>query len=169
MNTLSPQRKDAGPDADWNDHSLAELVDFILTRYHQPLWQGLPVLVERARQVEAEGASSPLAPAGLADHLEQIRLAVESHLAKEERILFPLIVAGRGRHALMPIRVMMAEHDDHGDNLRRTRELTHDFALPGDASPEWSLLYRDLQQLEGDLNRHIHLENKMLFPRALES
>jgi regulator of cell morphogenesis and NO signaling len=152
----------------WQAQSLASIVDFILSRFHEPLRRDLPVLVERARQVEVQAATSPLAPVGLTVHLEQIRLAVESHLVKEEQILFPLILAGRGRNALMPIRVMMAEHDDHTENLRRTRELTHDFSLPADASAEWRGLYLDLQRLEDELGQHIELENKVLFPRALE-
>jgi regulator of cell morphogenesis and NO signaling len=61
----------------------------------------------------------------------------------------------------------MSEHDDHAHNLRRTRELTHDFALPADASSAWRDLYRDLQRLEADLGQHIDLENNVLFTRAL--
>lgn len=168
MNTSSAEEQaaaDAG--APWQDQSLSAIVDFILSRFHRPLRQDLPTLIERARYVEAN-VSGDLAPVGLAAHLEQIGLAVDTHLAKEERILFPLIVAGRGRNALMPIRVMMAEHDDHTDNLRRTRDLTHDFALPEGASLAWRELYSDLQRLEDDLERHIDLENNVLFPRALE-
>jgi regulator of cell morphogenesis and NO signaling len=168
MNT-SPAPTNAANDASSSGQaeSLASIVDYILSHFHEPLRRDLPGLVERARQVEAQATTSPLDPVGLAVHLEQIRLAVESHLDKEEQILFPLIVAGRGSNALMPIRVMMTEHDDHTENLRRTRELTHDFALPSDASAEWRALYQDLQYLEDELGKHIELENKVLFPRAL--
>jgi regulator of cell morphogenesis and NO signaling len=62
---------------------------------------------------------------------------------------------------------MMTEHDDHTENLRRTRELTRDFALPSDASVRWRALYQELQRLEDELGKHIELENKVLFPRAL--
>ena len=67
----------------------------------------------------------------------------------------------------MPIKVMMAEHDDHVANLQRTRALTHDFALPADTTPAWRKLYLDLQRLEADLNQHIHLENNVLFTRVM--
>jgi regulator of cell morphogenesis and NO signaling len=169
MNTL-PIQSNAANDATapWQAESLASVVDFILSRFHEPLRRDVPALIERARQVEVQTAPSPLAPVGLTVHLEQIRLAVESHLAKEEQILFPLILAGRGRNALMPIRVMMTEHDDHTENLHRTRELTHDFAVPSDASAEWRELYQDLQHLEDELGQHIEIENRVLFPRALE-
>jgi regulator of cell morphogenesis and NO signaling len=76
-------------------------------------------------------------------------------------------VSGRGARALMPVKVMMAEHDDHRANLAQTRLLAHDFALPADAQTAWSELYRELRQLEADLEAHIDLENHVLFPRAL--
>jgi len=151
----------------WETQPPAAIIDFILRRYHDPLRRDLPILVSGARRVEAERAPSPLRPDGLADHLEQILMAVESHLAKEEKILFPLILAGRGGSAFMPIKVMMAEHEDHVANLERTRALTHDFVLPADASETWRTLYLDLQRLEADLNAHIQLENNVLFTRVM--
>ena len=153
--------------AAWEMQPPSAIIDFILRRFHEPLRRDLPLLVAGARLAEAESKQSPLCPVGLADHLGQILLAVESHLGKEEKILFPLILAGRGSMAFMPIKVMMAEHEDHVANLERTRALTHDFALPTGASPAWRTLYLDLQSLEADLNAHIHLENNVLFTRAM--
>ena len=152
---------------DWETQPPAAIIEHILQRFHEPLRRDLPVLVSGARLVEAETSPDPLRPAGLADHLEQILMAVESHLAKEEKILFPLILAGRGGSAFMPIKVMMAEHEDHVANLQQTRVLTHDFTLPADASQAWRTLYRDLQRLEADLNAHIQLENNVLFTRVM--
>lgn len=158
-----------GRDSAWADRAPADLIEHILRRYHDPLHRELGGLVERARQVESLASGKPLSPVGLADHLEQIHIDVESHLAKEENILFPLILAGRGGRALMPVKVMMAEHEDHIANLARMRELAQDFELPVDAAPAWRELYRELQNLEDDLNAHIELENNVLFPRALGS
>ena len=151
----------------WADRPASEIIDFILSRYHEPLHRDLPGLLASARLVEQQTQSAALCPTGIGQHLEQIVLAVESHLAKEEKILFPLILAGRGGAAFMPIKVMMAEHEDHAANLARTRELTHDFQLPADASHAWRALYLDLQRLEADLNRHIELENHVLFTRVM--
>jgi regulator of cell morphogenesis and NO signaling len=89
------------------------------------------------------------------------------HLAKEEQILFPMILAGRGRQASMPVQVMLGEHDDHGEALCRIRTLTSDLRLPEGACATWRELYRSLLQLEVELMEHIHLENNILFPRAL--
>lgn len=151
----------------WQSQPPAAIIEFVLVHYHEPLRRDLPSLVERAHRVEATEQGSPFVPTGLGAHLEQVRLAVESHLAKEEKILFPLILAGRGSLALMPIRVMMSEHDDHLQNLEQVRSLTHSFALPATASSAWRELYRDLQQLEGELGAHIDLENNVLFTRVL--
>jgi regulator of cell morphogenesis and NO signaling len=151
----------------WAERSPADIVAFILQRFHEPLRQKLPELLASAREVEAENRGHGLCPAGLAAHLEQVLVAVESHLQKEEKILFPLILAGRGSVAFMPIKVMMAEHDDHLTNLEYTAKLAHGFALPEDASPAWRALYLGLAQLERDLREHIALENQVLFPCVL--
>lgn len=160
----------AGTDpAAWETQEPARLIAFIIERYHEPLRRDLPALIGSARLVEAKHEDDGLGPRGLAHHLEQMAIAMESHLTKEERILFPLIVAGRGAMALMPIKVMMAEHQDHGASLLRLRVLTHDFALPDGADAEWCALYQRLQAFEIDLEQHIALENDVLFPRAMGS
>ena len=151
----------------WSERRPSEIVAFILNRFHEPLHRELPALVAHARMVEQAAHGEPLCPGGIGDHLEQVQLALDGHLAKEERILFPLILAGRGRAAFMPIKVMMAEHGDHASSLLRTRELTHDFRLPAGAASEWRALYLDLERFETELHVHIALENDVLFPRVL--
>jgi regulator of cell morphogenesis and NO signaling len=167
--TNGPAAEHENRETPWAERSPSEIIEFILRHFHEPLRRDLPTLLASARAVEAETREAPLCPAGLADHLEQVLLAVESHLAKEEKILFPLILAGRGRAAFMPIKVMMAEHEDHLANLRRTRALTNGFGLPSDATDSWRTLYLDLQRLEADLNQHIELENNILFTRVMGS
>jgi regulator of cell morphogenesis and NO signaling len=169
MDTAFDQTNSGHGHSAWQTQPPAAIVEFILTRFHEPLSRDLPILVAGARDIESAERGQALCPTGLGEHLEQIRLSVESHLAKEEKILFPLIVAGRGALALMPIRVMMSEHEDHQENLAKTRALTHDFALPADASPAWRDLYRALQRLDGELQQHIALENNVLFPRVMGS
>jgi regulator of cell morphogenesis and NO signaling len=156
------------PDAaSWKDRPLDELVDFILTRYHAPLRQEVAGLVELAQKVERVHAEKPTCPRGLASHLTEVQDALESHLGKEERILFPMIRSGRGALAFMPVKMMMMEHEDHGESLRRTRELTADLVAPPEACRSWRSLYSELHRLETELMEHIHLENNILFPRAL--
>jgi regulator of cell morphogenesis and NO signaling len=94
---------------------------------------------------------------------------MESHMQKEEQILFPMIRAGRGRMALMPVQVMEQEHRDHGENLALMRKLASDFVAPEEACNTWRALYLGLAELESELMAHISLENHVLFPRALRS
>ncbi len=153
----------------WNDAPLPALVAHIIEHYHVPLRRDLARLVPLAEAVEHRHAGEPGCPSGLALHLYNVREAVAEHLAKEEQMLFPLILRGMGRRAGLPIRVMQDEHLDHGASLRRTRQLTGDLAPPAHASDEWRALYRDLAALDVALREHIALENDVLFPRALRS
>jgi len=159
----------ADPARRWLDRPLAELVQFILERYHAPLREELPRLLALARRVEQVHAGKPGCPLGLAQHLEGLRPYVESHLRKEEEILFPLILSEHRRRAGMPIQVMLEEHDGHGAALQAIRRLTGGLRLPEGACATWRELYRALGQLEIDLMEHIHLENHVLFPRALSA
>lgn len=154
----------------WDSKPLPELIDFIVTRYHEPLWKDLPALIDAAMRVERVHANKASCPHGLALHLEQLDAELRQHLAKEEQVLFPAIRAGsRGAQVHMPIRVMMQEHDDHGANLQRLRELATDFSPPPEACATWRALYAGLERLESELMEHIHLENNVLFPRALNA
>jgi regulator of cell morphogenesis and NO signaling len=151
----------------WAERPLDELIWHVLDRYHAPLRREIPRLIELSRLVERVHADRPDRPPGLADLLEEVHQAVEGHLAKEEKILFPLILAGRGQMAHMPVQVMVQEHEDHGQSLRRIRGLTKGFRPPEDACASWCELYRALARFEVELMDHIDLENNILFPRAL--
>jgi regulator of cell morphogenesis and NO signaling len=120
-----------------------------------------------AAEVEEAHADKPAAPRGLRDQLEVLRLSILEHLAKEECILFPIILAGRGSMASRSIQVMELEHEDHTESLRLIRGLTADFTPPQDACFTWRALYRRLAVFEEELIEHIRLENNVLFPRAL--
>jgi regulator of cell morphogenesis and NO signaling len=103
------------------------------------------------------------------------------HMRKEEMVLFPYIKSiseAASNNDQMPtphfmtvrnpVRVMMSEHDAAGDFLRQIREFSKDFTLPDGACPSFKALYFGLEELEKDLHQHIHLENNVLFPQALE-
>jgi len=144
-----------------------QLVDYILERYHRPLRPELVRLLEMAQKVERVHAQKPTCPTGLAAHVSEMQQAIEEHLAKEEQILFPMIQAGHGDRAYMPVQMMMHEHLDHAASLRRMRELTGDLRVPAEACATWRALYEGLAALELDLMEHIHLENNVLFPVVL--
>jgi len=151
----------------WDERPVPELVDHIVRYYHARLREELPELVALAAKVESRHAEKASCPRGLRAHLELVHEAVLEHLAKEEQILFPMILDGRGTMAAGPIHVMEAEHDDHGQNLEKTRRLTANLVAPEEACPTWRALYLRLEQLEAELMDHIHLENNVLFRRVL--
>ncbi|MGE3277838.1 MAG: iron-sulfur cluster repair di-iron protein [Vicinamibacterales bacterium] len=151
----------------WDTRPIPELIAFIVDRYHRALRTEVPELVALAARVETRHADKPACPHGLRAHLEAMQQAVNDHLDKEETVLFPLLLAGQGGLAATPIRVMEEEHDDHGRNLARIRALTADLVPPPEACPTWRALYLRLGALEADLMDHIHLENHVLFPRAI--
>jgi len=153
----------------WDERPLPELVDHILARYHAPLLDDIDALIVMARKIESVHSGKTALPTGLSALLEGVRSAVEAHLAKEEQILFPMIKSGQGAMAAMPVKVMMQEHEDHGANLELIREKTNDLVPPEEACATWRALYDGLERLEMDLFEHIHLENNVLFPRALIS
>jgi len=103
------------------------------------------------------------------------------HMQKEEQILFPYIDAlersttGNGsleppffQTVKNPIHAMMKDHDAAGDLLKRIRKATGDYVPPADACTSYKALYQDLREFEADLHQHVHLENNILFPRAVE-
>jgi regulator of cell morphogenesis and NO signaling len=127
----------------------------------------LPALVTLANRIETGHPDEPMCPRGLSAHLEIVHAAVLDHLAKEERVLFPMILEGYGARTGGPVRVMELEHDEHERNLARTRELTNDLTPPPQACGTWRDLYARLGQFESELVDHMRLENTVLFPRAL--
>jgi regulator of cell morphogenesis and NO signaling len=151
----------------WDRLPLPALIDHIVRVYHARLRRDLPDLIEMARRVERKRGDTPGCPRGLAALLEDMHVAVLEHLEKEEQIVFPMIVRGMGAHAASPVQVMEMEHEQHRAAVLRLRELTNDLQPPAAACATWRALYAGLGQLEEELMEHIHLENNVLFPRAL--
>ncbi len=103
------------------------------------------------------------------------------HMQKEEQILFPYIekleksVNGNGvleppffQTVRNPIHAMMKEHDAAGDQVEQIRKLSLDYMSPAGACASYAALYQGLEEFEADLHLHVHLENNVLFPRAVE-
>jgi len=156
-----------GSEDGWREQPLEQVVIHVVDHYHRRLREELPALVAMARRVETRHGDKPDCPHGLSRHLETMQHELFRHLDKEERALFPTIVAGQGRLAAVPIRVMEAEHEEHGAALSETRERTQAYTPPEYACPTWRALYLRLREFELELMQHIHLENHVLFPRAL--
>ena len=141
------------------------IIEHILTRYHEVHRRELPELVRLAKFVEQTQAGHPSRPAGLAALVDTIQAEMESHMQKEEQVLFPLMRSGGHPMIEHPIAMMRHEHDEHAKNLATLAELTHDLTAPADADRAWRDLYAGLAKLAADLDTHIHIENEILFPR----
>ncbi|MDR2851648.1 MAG: iron-sulfur cluster repair protein YtfE [Burkholderiaceae bacterium] len=151
---------------DWAAAAPKALIAHILHRYHGVHRQQFPELIRLARRVEQVHGAHAQCPAGLSEHLCAMQQALESHMQKEEMILFPLLERGAGAMASAPIRVMRMEHDEHSQSLRHLAELTNDMTLPSAACVTWNALYTGLRTMREDLMQHIHLENNILFENA---
>ena len=162
----------SGQDVDsdhWMEAPLPALIDHIVSTYHRALDEELPRLEFMARKVlRVHGDKAPDVLPALVDTLLELKTELVDHMAKEEQVLFPLIIAGRGASASGPITVMEDEHESAGRALQRLRELTDDYNPPPEACNTWRALWHGLAALEKDMHQHIHLENNILFPRSLE-
>ncbi|MFY9855887.1 MAG: iron-sulfur cluster repair di-iron protein [Terracidiphilus sp.] len=173
----------AVPEAeDWALQSMEELVTHIVATHHAYVRRELPRLAEFAQKVvNRHGANRVELPA-IQTALSTLEEELMLHLAKEETILFPYIVKlerARTSGAAMPsscfgtvahpIQMMTQEHDAAGTMLAEMRRLSENFTTPADACPTYHAFYDGLKEFERDLHQHIHLENNILFPRAIEA
>ena len=161
------QSKSENNDKDWTSASYAEMIDHIITRFHDRHREQLPELITLAEKVENVHGDRDDCPVGVAAQLEKIYAELSQHLMKEEQILFPMIKMGNYAMASMPIRVMEMEHDEAGQDVEVIKSLTNNCTPPSDACFSWKALYSGINEFIDDLMHHIHLENNILFPRVL--
>ena len=164
--TLEALRSEVGQERDWRNASPDELIEFILTRFHERHRAELPELIRLAYRVEEVHSARAECPRGLALLLETMHQDLLSHMMKEEQILFPTILREAYGQAVAPISVMRFEHDHHGETLADLAGMTNDLTPPDDACNTWRALYAGLRALREDLMQHIHLENNVLFLKA---
>jgi regulator of cell morphogenesis and NO signaling len=161
----------AGPtEVDAANLSLGELADHIEQTHHHYLKEELPRLLEMADRVATKhGWRDPrLAP--LAATVGELATEMMSHMAKEEKILFPLVrnlEKGAQTDLSGPILQMEAEHIGASELTAKLRMLTDGFTPDADACNTHRALLAGLAEFETDLQRHVHKENNVLFPRAL--
>jgi regulator of cell morphogenesis and NO signaling len=141
------------------------LIDRILARFHEVHRRELQMLQALAEAVEKVHAGRPDVPVGLAAFLKRLTAELDSHMQKEEQILFPMMRAGRHPMIGGPIGMMRREHVEHGRQVAELTALTGGFVPPEDACGTWHALYTGLRKLADDLIEHIHTENSFLFPR----
>ncbi|MDP1763012.1 MAG: iron-sulfur cluster repair di-iron protein [Sediminibacterium sp.] len=165
----------------YTDWGLNFLADYIVNTHHSYVTKNLPDLTAYAKKVMKVHGNHHPELVRIHQLVEEVTAELTAHLVKEEKVLFPYIkelVAIKNNtqplHAALfgtvqnPINMMEMEHELVGKNLAEIRELSNNYLLPEDACASYSLLYRMLDEFEEDLHLHIHLENNILFPKALE-
>lgn len=171
----SPARKEQ-PDTDWDPIAL---VEHIVDTHHRYIRESTPRIAGYLRKVvEVHGARHPEL-ARVAGHFDELARELASHMYKEEEILFPYIrqlaaVEGGGDPPPNvfgtvgnPIRVMETEHAGVGRELALLRGLSDGYRTPADGCATYRVCFQELEAFEADLQRHIHLENNVLFPKTL--
>lgn len=174
-------RQKAESETDWATEPLGAIIDHILARYHASLYEELPRLLALAEKVAiVHGANHPDTIPALRDTFHALKDELDSHMQKEEQVLFPYVrelenvARGLAPSDAIPlglasgaIGVMEREHQVAGLALKTIHRLTDGFRPPGDACGSFRALYAGLEIFEADLHAHIHLENNILFPRAM--
>ena len=161
--------------------TLTELIDYILDKHHAFTRDEMERIDALAEKVSSKHGGNHPELAGVRSLFRKLCDDLRPHMLKEENILFPYVkqleqAAAGGRPLPRapfgtvgnPVRVMMFEHDTAGDLLRELRAAAADYAAPADACVSYLTLYEALEGFEKDLHQHIHLENNVLFPRAVE-
>lgn len=165
----------------WGEKSLESLSVHIVATHHAYVKRELPRLALLAEKVVNRHGSAKSELPMVAAALAQLDEELTHHLAKEEAVLFPYIAdleravaAGASAPSSCfgtvanPIAMMTQEHDAAGTLLAKIRTLSKNFTTPEDACPTFHAFYAGLKEFEQDLHQHIHLENNLLFPRAIE-
>ena len=159
---------------DWTREPLHTLIDHIVATYHEPLREELPRLESLAATVARVHGSKAPHLSRVEALLMELSADLRLHMQKEEWVLFPSIRAIEGgAHPGMPISspigVMEHEHDQAGGVLSELREITGGYVAPPWACETFRALYHGLSELEAAMHVHVHLENNVLFPRALRA
>jgi regulator of cell morphogenesis and NO signaling len=157
-----------------------ELIRHIVQKHHAYVRESMPVILSHLQKVFTKHGSRHPELKNILELFEEVKLEMEQHMFKEEQILFPRIQAiEKNYHAKdinhfdkffisSPIGVMEIEHEKAGDALHQIREFTNHYTPPEDACTTHRLTYAELKEFEHDLHQHVHLENNILFPKALE-
>lgn len=165
---------------DWHTAGLDALTQHIVVRHHAYLRKELPLLerlVAHARETRGRADANTLVP--LEKVFRFFKRELESHLRREEEVLFPLIrqleTASRSAAKLPrfpfgpianPIGIMEEDHDAERRQTQKMLVLTGNYAGPAEISNPFQFLFERLQALESDMRLHVHLEDHILFPRV---
>ncbi len=165
----------------YSSWALPFLADYIVNTHHTYLKENDEQIAAYARKIAAvHGAHHPEV-VRIAAIFDKIAAAMTAHLKEEEEVFFPALkrvdaarIAGNTPDAAdretirLSLLTLRREHEEIGDAIHAIRDLSGGYAIPDDVCNTFTVTYRKLQEFEDDLHKHVHLENNILFPKALE-
>src|SRR5215472_50743 len=182
LQQLRLNSEQAGPgEAQWASAPLAELTKHIREHHHQYVRDSIPRLRALVAKIREKHGGKHRELAKIEKLFGEVAREMLMHMQKEEQILFPFIDAmeraanGDGvieppffQTVKNPIYSMMREHDSAGELVRQIRSASEGYKAPADGCTSYQAAYQGLEEFEKDLHLHVHLENNILFPRAVE-
>lgn len=159
----------------FNEWNLDFLCDYIVNTHHKTVLKLLPQLTVYTRKIEqVHGAHHPEL-VEIAELFSQINTELLQHLKKEEEVLFPAIKdvlktnsAESKATIISEITRMKGEHEFAGGAMDKINVLSDNYSVPADGCSTYQVAYKLLEQFEDDLHIHVHLENNILYPKALK-
>ena len=171
---LSVPKEDTNNYQEW---SLTELSNYIIGKHHKYVEENTPLIHQYISKVARVHGHHNTETVEIAELFDEVASELLMHMKKEEQILFPYIqqleqnIEKEGMPPFgtvkNPIRMMEHEHDLAGNIMGRIRELSNNFTPPEHACNTYRVSYAKFEEFEADLHLHVHLENNILFPRAI--
>jgi regulator of cell morphogenesis and NO signaling len=182
LKRLRENSNDVNPDeVNWTSAPLGDLTRHIRERHHRYVREAIARIQPLLDKVGTKHGENHPEIADIQRLFTEVGREMIMHMQKEEQILFPYIDAlekANSTHGSVeppffqtvrnPIQSMMKEHDAAGELVKQIRKASSDYTVPADACPSYKALYQDLRTFEAELHQHVHLENNILFPRAVE-
>ena len=157
------------------------LIDYIINNHHTYVQQAIPQILPHIEKVASKHGNNYPFLREVLSLFNNVAKEMQLHMEKEEKILFHIIryledckkfnerpkMSGF-KSVKHPIDSMEAEHSNAGDAMERIKTLTNNFTPPADACNTFKLTYNELEEFQKDLHIHVHLENNILFPKAID-
>ncbi|WP_297336133.1 iron-sulfur cluster repair di-iron protein [Algoriphagus sp.] len=166
---------------DYRQYSLSQLIDHIVTTHHKYVEDTIPALKFFTEKIEKVHGGHHPELSEIRQEFAKAADALTIHMKKEEFVLFPFIKAMQDAklssfslsephfgHIENPIHMMEDDHQAEGERFRRISNLSAGYHPPADACQTYRVAFSMLEEFEQDLHKHIHLENNILFPGALQ-
>ncbi|PHR72531.1 MAG: iron-sulfur cluster repair di-iron protein [Lutibacter sp.] len=165
---------------DYDSWNLDFLIDHIINIHHTYVEENITLLIQYANRVAKVHGHHYTEVVKINQLFTEVANELTAHMKKEELILFPFIkqlvkaekegtVAPNPHFGTVnnPIKMMEEEHENAGDIFKEIAKLSNNYTPPESACNTFRALYAKLEEFEQDLHQHIHLENNILFPKAI--